>query len=417
MKVFKFGGASVKDAEGVKNVSSIIARHSNEQLLVVISAMGKTTNALEEVINAWWNKDDYRSPLMRIEKYHIDIINDLFEGSHPITEEVENLFLKLRIFLEKPQTGEYDRLYDQVVSYGEIISTKIVSAYLRLTGITNKWLDAREIIVTDGLHRQARVDWQTTVRLINEHVAGMLHKGVVLTQGFIGSFGNDTTTLGREGSDYTAAIFAYALNAEEVVIWKDVPGVMNADPRRYSRAVLFPELSYEASVEMTYYGATVLHPKTIKPLQNKRIKLNVRSFINPEEFGTIIHENAIVNEKLPVIIFKRDQCMLELKTRDFSFIAEEHIAQIFNRVVEFGINVNLMSNTAISFNMCIDDRGENVDKLMESLSGDYETSRFNQLQIITIKHPEALNTEDILTDKNIILEAKQGNTMQYVVNQ
>lgn len=418
MRVFKFGGASVQSAEAVKNVSRILQEYGNKPLVIVISAMGKTTNALEAVLSDYWNGIDFRPRLQDVKKYHFDIMEGLFGSrSLPIWDEIDNLFLAIELYFEKPLERNYDFLYDQIVSYGEILSTKIVSAYLNETGYRNKWIDARHFIITDNLYREARVDWDTTQTLISRIITGMANEAAVITQGFIGSTkDNITTTLGREGSDFTASIFAFALTASELVIWKDVPGILNADPKRFPNTRKFDRLSYHEAVEMTYYGATVLHPKTIKPLQNKNIPLNVRSFVHPEKAGTLIREDFPVNEDTPIIILKENQVLLSLSTKDYSFMAEENIETVFDEVVRNGIKVNVMNNSAISFLMCIDDRGQKVQNFIESLEKEFIIERTDGLELLTIKHYHDQALGDLLNDKKIMMELRSGTTVQFVLD-
>jgi aspartate kinase len=418
MKVFKFGGASVKDAESVKNVGRIIDRYGVGPLVVVISAMGKTTNALEDVINAWWNGQDYKSKIQETRQYHLDILQGLIpDHVNPVWDEMENLFLNLELYFDKPLEREYDFIYDQVVCYGELVSTKIVSAYLNSSGLRNKWLDARNFIITDDLFREARVDWDKTNELTTRIIPPIAMEMPVITQGFIGSTRyNDTTTLGREGSDYSASIFASALNAHELVIWKDVPGILNADPKKFRDPIKFDTLSYQVAIEMTYYGATVLHPKTIKPLQNKNIPLNVRSFIHPEEAGTMIRADIVINKDIPIFISKEKQILVSLSARDYSFIAEENIEKIFNEVVKFGIKVNVMNNSAISFNICIDDRGAKLDDFIVSLKEEFEIETLRDLELLTIKYFQKNGLPGLMDGKNILLEMLSGDTVQYVTS-
>ncbi|MDQ3073289.1 MAG: aspartate kinase, partial [Bacteroidota bacterium] len=364
MRVFKFGGASVKNAAAVKNVADILREYGHGPLVIVISAMGKTTNALEEIFLSYRTGGQTNPKIASLREWHLDIINDLFaNGNRILSDEIDNMFLSLELYFSKEIDSNYDLVYDQVVCYGELISTKIVSAYLNHVGYKNKWVDARNFIITNDLYRDARIDLDVTATLIERKIPGFTSSRPVITQGFIGSTkDNFTTTLGREGSDFTASIFAYALNAEELVIWKDVPGIMNADPGKFPDTVKFDKLSYEQAVEMTYYGASVLHPKTIKPIENKGIPLHVKSFIHPELTGTYVTGDASVNTGVPIIILKEKQLLLSLCTRDFSFIAEENINKIFQEVVNQGMKVNLMQNTAISFQICIDDREIKVER-------------------------------------------------------
>jgi len=417
MKVYKFGGASVKDAEAVKNVGKILKEFGTNPLVVVISAMGKTTNALEQVVNAWWKKENYTEKIEPVRAYHDSIMAGLFEDhNNAIWNEIANLFVALELYLARCTEFDYDLVYDEVVSFGELFSTKIVSAYLNTSGLTNTWVEVRNFVITDSLYREARVDWDTTTSFIAKVIPGIAARGPVITQGFIGSNkDNFTTTLGREGSDYTAAIFAYALDAKELVIWKDVPGIMNADPKKFPAAIKYNKLSYQEAVEMTYYGATVLHPKTIKPLQNKNIPLNVRSFINPSAEGTWIRADFPENKDVPIIIIKENQVLISLSTKDYSFIAEENIEKIFDEVVKFGIKVNVMHNSAISFQVCIDDRGERLADFIQSLESEFLINISKGLGLLTIKYFKENLLGDLLKEKKAILEMMSGDTVQYVL--
>lgn len=417
MKVYKFGGASVRSAEAVRNVERILKEFSARPLVIVISAMGKTTNALEDVLNLYWNKGPYQQKIREIQAYHMEIMNDLFPNkADDIYTDIGDIFMGLELFFEKPLEGKYDFLYDQVISYGEIISTRIVSAYLNDAGFINKWIDARQFVITDSLWREARIDWTATNNLISKRVSVLAAQQPIITQGFIGSTNdNDTTTLGREGSDFTASIFASALDAEEVVIWKDVPGIMNADPRKFSDAVLFNQLSYLEAIEMTYYGAAVLHPKTIKPIQNKNIPLNVRSFINPEAPGTIIRADIPSQTEVPIIIVKEKQRLLSLSTRDFSFIAEENISKIFENVVKYGINVNLMHNTAISFLICVDEMEEKLHDFLEVLEGEFNIESTQSLKLLSVKNYREDLISDLLKSEEMVWEQKGPDTAQFVL--
>jgi aspartate kinase len=420
MKVFKFGGASVQNAGAIKNVANILQNFGQGQLVIVVSAMGKTTNALEDVLNAFWEDKDHHNSIQQVKDYHFNIINGLFpeEKLADVKDEIDNYFIALEHYFEKEPERNYDYIYDQVVCYGELISSRILSLYLNSIGFRNKWIDARNFVITDDLYREARIDWKTTTNLIRSKIPQMLENAPVITQGFIGSSkDNVTTTLGREGSDFTASIFAYALDAEEVVIWKDVPGILNADPRKFPNTVKFDKLSYQEAIEMTYYGASVLHPKTIKPIQNKNIPMNVRSFIHPEAAGTIVTSDCPVMDDVPIIILKEKQQLVSLSTKDFSFIAEENIRTIFEAVVTHGISVNVMNNTAISFLICIDEMEQKVDSFEVALQEEFIINNTKNLQLLTIKHYREDMLGELLYNKEIILEQRSGNTVQFVIRQ
>jgi len=421
MQIFKFGGASVKDAEAVRNVKDILEKYASGPIVVVISAMGKTTNALEAVLDAYWNGEDWLEKLDIVKEYHYNILIELIpDESSPAWDDFKSIFKQLKKHLKKELKYSYDGEYDYIVSHGEIISTKIISAYLNESGFANQWIDARNYIITNALHREARVDWDMTQAFISDYLPSIVEKSPVITQGFIGSTTKKiTTTLGREGSDFTASVFAYCLNADELVIWKDVPGILNADPKKFAETVKFDSLSYHDVVEMTYYGATVLHPKTIKPLQNKNIPLSLRSFLDPELAGTLISnidENLPVN-LTPIIIIKEHQALISLSTRDYSFIAEEAIEMIFDEVVRYGIKVNVMRNSAISFQMSIDERHGSGEDFLSVLEKEFEISKLTGLELLTVKYPSETILKKLLKNKKIHLEMKSGDTVQYVLQQ
>lgn len=418
MKVFKFGGASVKDAASVKNVATILKEYKQEKLFVVISAMGKTTNALEEFTNALYNDLVMAEKLLiEIKAYHFNIINALFEDkNNAVFSDLHNAFVELDWMLDEMPVQAYDHTYDQVVSMGEIVSTKILSHYLNHVGIINLWIDVRDFIRTDNNYREAKVDWLATELLFNSNHDNYFNKknNLCITQGFIGGTSeNFTTTLGREGSDYTASIIAYLSNAEQVTIWKDVAGVMNADPKKFEDAVLLPHLTYHDAVELTYYGATVIHPKTIKPIQNKHIPLYVRSFLNYHETGTVINDSPSHNEQA-CFIHKPDQLLLSLSGKDFSFIVEDNISNIFAVLASFRIKVNLMQNSALSFSVCIDNTSKR-NAIIEQFSKDFYV-RYNEgIELFTVRHYNSEATDRLMKDKEIILEQRSRNTLQLVV--
>lgn len=418
MKVFKFGGASVKDAVSVKNVANILNEYKQDQLFVVISAMGKTTNALEEFTNALYHDLALAEKLLSgIKEFHFNIINALFENKDDsLFTDLHNAFVELDWMLDEIPAQSYDHTYDQVVSMGEILSTKILSRYLNVAGIPNLWIDVRDFIRTDNNYREAKVDWQTTELLFNDHKENYFNEvhNICITQGFIGGTSeNFTTTLGREGSDYTASIIAYLGNAEQVTIWKDVAGVMNADPKKFSDAVLLPHLTYHDAVELTYYGATVIHPKTIKPIQNKHIPLYVRSFLNYHETGTVINDEPSHNEQA-CFIHKPDQLLLSLSGKDFSFIVEDNISSIFAVLASFRIKVNLMQNSALSFSVCIDNTSKR-NAIIEQFSEDFYV-RYNEgIELFTVRHYDAEAIRKLMENKEVILEQRSRNTLQLVV--
>ncbi|MGL4596508.1 MAG: aspartate kinase [Bacteroidia bacterium] len=420
MKVFKFGGASVKDAEAVKNVAAILKQFPNEQLVVVISAMGKTTNALERLTNAFFYKKEDPLPILEeVRQYHVAILHGLFDNpQHPVFDELHNTIVELEWAIEDEPTHTYDCEYDQIVSLGELISTKIVAAYLKHVGIKSTWRDIRDVIKTDNTYREGKVDWLLTEKLIREDFLLALQDektGIIVTPGFLGvTSENFTTTLGREGSDYTAAILAYCADAESVTIWKDVPGVLNADPKWFDETQLIPQLTYQDAIELTYYGATVIHPKTIKPLQNKHIPLFVRSFVQPEKEGTKIH-HAQTPLPIPCFLFKVDQVLLTISPRDFSFIVEENLSSIFNLFSKHGVKINTMQNSALSFSICVDQNEQKLPALIKALQEQYRVLYNDKIELVTIRYYDQQTIDRVTKDKKILLEVKSRYTAQMVM--
>ncbi|SFW34134.1 aspartate kinase [Sinomicrobium oceani] len=414
MKIFKFGGASVKDAKGVKNVVKVLETVGYDNTLLVVSAMGKTTNALEEVIkNYFQNKDELQSSIQEVKKYHNEILLELFEKeSHPVFWKVDGLFAELSSFLGRNKSPNYNFVYDQVIGFGELISTTIISQYLLETGIKNTWLDVRNFIKTDATYRDANVDWESTQQNINEGV----NKGLLnITQGFLGSDPNNfTTTLGREGSDYTAAIFAYCLNAESVTIWKDVPGVLNADPRYFENARLLNQISYTEAIELAFYGASVIHPKTLQPLQRKEIPLYVKSFINPTGAGTSVSKGQDLEPKVPCFIVKKDQVLISLSSLDFSFIVEENISEIFKLLHDHRMKVDVIQNSAISFSVCADNKFNNLKDLLNILKAKFKVDCEEGVSLYTVRHATQDSLEELENGKDILLKQRLQNTVQLV---
>ena len=371
MKIFKFGGASVKDAEGVKNLAKVVQQQGSENTLVVISAMGKMTNAFEEVIDAYFYKSDtLQKKRTQVESYHKKMMDDLFEKDNEIYTQIDTLFEELDWFLNRNTSQRYNYVYDQIICFGELLSTRIVSAYLKTVQLENNWLDVRNYIKTDSNYRDAKVNWTLTQQIITKKVA--THQ-LNVTQGFLA--GNDTentTTLGREGSDYTAGIFAYCLNAESVTIWKDVAGVLNADPRVFEETTLLEQISYEEAIEMAFYGASVIHPKTIQPLQNKEIPLYVKSFLNPTAPGTKVSKGATLVPYIPCFIVKKNQVFVSISTNDFSFMVENNLSYIFKKLHDYKLKVNLIQNSAISFSVCVDNKFGNFDAFYTALTNEFK---------------------------------------------
>lgn len=417
MQVFKFGGASVKDATAVKNVGDVLNFFPNEKICIVISAMGKTTNALERLTDAFFHKKGNAEDLLEeIKSFHFSICKELFPNeNHQIYNELENTFVELHWAIEDEPTHTYDFEYDQIVSMGEVISTKIVSAYLNEIKIHNKWIDARGIIQTDNTYREGKVDFDLTESLVERELLPLFNaNNILITQGFIGGTSeNFTTTLGREGSDYTASILAYCLNAKSVTIWKDVPGVLNADPKWFKNTKKIDELSYQDAIELTYYGASVIHPKTIKPLQNKGIPLIVKSFLNPKEPGTIIRES---NKRLqiPSYIFKTHQILISLQPKDFSFIAEENLSDIFEIISRHHVKINLMQLSAISFSICCDNDAK-IKSLLDELQVLFKVLYNENVELMTIRYYNDETIESLTKNKRILLEQKSRFTVQMIM--
>ncbi len=419
MQVFKFGGASVKDADGVKNLAEIVKNYPSNNLLIVVSAMGKTTNKLEELHSAYLKNDTRALAILEEAKaFHFQIIHDLFEDeNHPIYNDIANTFVEIEWLLEEEANDAPDYIYDQIVSIGELLSTKIVAAYLNKIGISTLWTDARNYIKTDNNYREANVIWDKTEQEIQKQLLPLLNKQMVVSQGFIGATSeNFTSTLGREGSDYSAAIFCACLNAESLTIWKDVPGVLNADPKWFDETEKIDQLSYHDAIELTYYGATVIHPKTIKPIQNKGIPLYVRSFMHPNEPGTTITD---ITSPLPVpsFIFKVNQVLISIFPKDFSFIMEENLSHIFNIFHRNKVKVNTMLNSAISFSVSVDGDEEKIDKLIKDLSEGFKVKYNKGLELVTIRYYNQQTIDRVTVNKKVLLEVKSRYTCQMVIKE
>jgi aspartate kinase len=418
MQVFKFGGASVKNAESIINVASILKKITDTKTIVVISAMAKTTNKLEELVNAYfYSEGDVQAILNELKNFHFAILLQLIpDKNNHIYNDIENVFLELLWTIEDEPTNNYNYYYDQIVSLGEVLATKIVSAYLNETEINNKWIDARGIIQTDNSYREGKVNYELSQHLVKTELMPFFNSiNIVITQGFIGGTSeNFTTTLGREGSDYTAALLAYFSDAEQVFIWKDVPGVLNADPKYFKNTKKIDELTYHDAIELTYYGASVIHPKTIKPLQNKNIPLFVKSFINPAEEGTVIKDS---NKRSSVTsyIFKTNQILLSIQPKDFSFIAEDNLSNIFTILSKNNVHVNMMQNSAISFSICTDFDSHKINPLIEELQKEFKVLFNNPVQLMTIRNYDQDTITKLSADKIILIEQRSRNTHQMVL--
>jgi aspartate kinase len=406
MKIFKFGGASIKDAESVKNVANIIRTEVAKDTLVVISAMGKMTNAFEDVVEAYYNKtENLPKKLNFIEDFHKNIMNSLFDKEDTVYKDIAILFGELGWFLARNTSQRSNYVYDQIICFGELLSTRIVSAYLSKIGIDNCWFDVRNYIKTDSNYRDAKVDWQLTEEIISKKVDT---SKLNITQGFIAA--NDTensTTLGREGSDYTAAIFAYCLHAESVTIWKDVDGVLNADPRVFAETTLLKQISYEEAIEMAFYGASVIHPKTLQPLERKEIPLLVRSFLNPKQTGTKVSKGSSLRPYSPCFIVKKDQILLSISALDFSFMVENNISYIFQKLHDYQLKVNLIQNSAISFSVCIDNKFNKFDVFYNELKKQFKMDVQKEVDLYTVRH---------FDDKAIAVIEAKGKSLLTQIN-
>lgn len=416
MQVFKFGGASIKDANGIKNVASVLQKVGYKNTLIVISAMGKTTNAIEIVINNYIkNKSELQSSLQDVKKYHNEILLALFDNErHPVFKKVSDLFDELRSFFDRNKSPDYNFVYDQTIGYGELVATTIVSYYLNEIGLINHWMDVRDYIKTDSYYRRANVNWESTQQQISTKFD---KSNLNITQGFIGSDANNfMTTLGREGSDYTAAIFAYCLNAESVTIWKDVPGVLNADPRYFENAQLLNQISYREAIELAFYGASVIHPKTLQPLQGKEIPLFVKSFLSPDNPGTMVGKGIGIEPNIPCFIVKKNQVLISLSSLDFSYIVEENISEIFRLLHLYKMKVDVIQNSAISFSVCIDNIYNNLDNLLQHLKAKFKVTCHEDVSLYTIRHfnMEAIN--QLEQGKTVLLKQMTQETVQMVTN-
>jgi aspartate kinase len=412
MKIFKFGGASVRDAAAVKNLADIVG-HYKAPLIIIVSAMGKTTNAMELVLYHYFSqgkqlKDSYA----RVVNFHRNIMEDLFPQGHEVFEKVQGIFTALKNKLKAEPTMTYSFEYDQVVSFGEIISTTIVSEYLNFAGIDCTWIDIRKVLKTDNTYREAKVNFELSEKFVQ---STLNENKIYLTQGFIGSDENNlTTTLGREGSDYTAALLAYFLNAEDVIVWKDVPGVLNADPKWFDNTEKLDKLTYTDAIELAFYGASVIHPKTIQPLKRKNINLWVKSFYDYEATGTRIG-NVKYKKLIPCFIFKMDQVLIDIYPDDLSFIAEDNLQTIFKVLAEYNLKVNLMQNTAVHFRLCVNNDNTRIPKVVEKLTGNFQVRTTTHLELITIRYYDQATIDRVMVNKEMLLEQRSNSTIQLLV--
>ncbi|GHV72300.1 aspartokinase [Bacteroidia bacterium] len=418
MKIFKFGGASLANAQCFRNTANIIAQYLDEPLVVVVSAMGKTTNQLEELLSTSRNGGDVLPIYNQIRDAHFLVLSELFPSvADAVYSEVEALFFAM-MHTFKLKDEDYDYHYDQMVGMGEMLSSTILSHYLSNQGVQNTWCDVRTCIATDSIFREGNVNWTVTERQIRQRIEPVVaHTPCVITQGFIGMDDKKRmTTLGREGSDYTAAIFAYCLQAKSMTIWKDVQGFLNADPRFFDNPQKIDILSYNEAIELAYYGASIIHPKTIKPLQNKQIPLLVKSFNNPEASGTVIHnEEAIETSKLTYYICKPNQVLFSIYPKDFSFIAEQNLSFILFVFAENNMKINLMQNAAVSFTVCVDCNKQRIADLVETLSNKFDVRYNEHLELVTVRHYRNVDIKAMLGDATIFLEQRNRTTAQFVV--
>ena len=414
MRVFKFGGASVKDAEGVRNLGAVLKTTGYDKTLVVVSAMGKTTNRMELVIkNYFENKTELQSAIHEVVKCHDEILKGLFDNKrHQVFTDVKVLFDELNTFFKSNKSPDYNFVYDQTIGFGELISTTIISHYLNEIGLKNNWIDVREFIKTDSYYRRSNVNWeQTQTNIASNFDTSILN----ITQGFLASDANNfTTTLGREGSDYTAAIFAYCLNANNVTIWKDVPGVLNADPRYFENTQLLHQISYREAIELAFYGASVIHPKTLQPLQQKEIPLYVKSFLNPPAEGTCVSKSKILVPEVPCFIVKKNQILISLSSLDFSYIMEENISEIFSLLHLYKMKVDVIQNSAISFSVCIDNLYNNLEKLLQHLKAKFKVTCNENVSLYTIRHYNEVSIKELERDKTLLLKQLTQGTVQIV---
>ena len=412
-RVFKFGGTSIKDANNIKRIADILIKYASEDLVVVFSAMGKITNMLEEVVEDYMQKNGQAEDKLQLVKdFHAHLLGELFESNHAIYNEVNNLFVEIEWVLEDEPNLDYAFNYDQIVSVGELLSTKIMSAYLNENGFENSWVDVRDIIRTDNKYRNAKIDWEQTISSCKENINSF----PITTQGFIGCTSeNFTTTLGREGSDFTAAILAFSLDAEQVIIWKDVDGVLNADPRFFEETEQLMSIPFEEAIELAYYGAKVMHPKTIQPLQKKSIPLEVKSFLNPKKKSSIIGDFESITPFVSSYIVKENQILISIADKNLSFIVEEHLSSIFSLFSNFGARVNMMQNSAVSFSFCIDNDSHKIPELLDALKKNFKVYFNENLIMYTIRHYNEDSISKLLINKELLLEQKSRHTIHFVV--
>ena len=413
MKVFKFGGASIKDISSINNILKIISTYNEDRLVIVVSAMGKTTNALELVVHNYFNnKENLQASISEVYNFHLEIINNLFEKSHPIFSDISKSFEKLNSFIKANKSPSYSFVYDQIVSLGELLSSRIIHHFLLNNNINCSFIDARNCIKTNSKYRGAKVEWDITNKKIKDYISD---SKISVTQGFIGSDKNNfTVTLGREGSDYSAAIFAYVLNAESLSIWKDVPGLLNADPKFFNNTKLLNQISYSETIELAFYGASIIHPKTLQPLQKKEIPLLVKSFKNPQSKGTIISKGIDIEPLVPCYIFKQNLILLKLSSLDFSFMVEDNISDIFKELHKFKMKVDVIQNSAISFSVCFFDKYNKIKELIKNLEGKYKIDMHKNVSLFTIRHFDEKSIKKITNKRKLLLEQRTEKTVRLI---
>ena len=415
MKIYKFGGASVKDYNGIENLFKLIKETGYKEILIVVSAMGKSTNAMELIVKNYFNnKNELQYSINEVENFHNEILSKLFTNkNHEIYNEVKTVFENIKEFLKRNKSPDYSFVYDQIVANGELLSTKIINAYLNYKGISCNWIDSRELIKTDSNYRDSDLIWDIT----QKNISNKIDKKILnITQGFIASdVNNFNTTLGREGSDYSAAIYAYCLNADSLTIWKDVPGFLNADPKVFDNTVLLEYISYTEAIELAFYGATVIHPKTLQPLQKKEIPLYVKSFLKPNEKGTTISRAIKIKPETPCFIVKKNLNLLKLSSLDFSFIVEKNISEIFQVLDKNRMKVDLIQNSAISFSVCIYDKFDRLDELLSNLKAAFKVECIENVSLFTIRHFNQNSCDDILKNYQLLLEQRTEDVIQLVV--
>ena len=416
MRVFKFGGASVNSTAAVRNMAAIVKDYGQRPLVVVVSAMGKTTNRLEQLVPGVRPQSEHPALLEQLYNYHIQIIRELFPNPQDaVYGDFERLFAQLRTQTAQQPT-DYNFDYDQTVCFGELISTTIISRYLESMGLKNKWVDVRKVVRTDSHYREGIVDFDQTQALAQQWFVPQDDNEMFVTQGFIAGTGDGhTTTLGREGSDYSAAILSYCLDAESMTIWKDVPGFLNADPKYFHDTVKVEQIPYNEAIELAYYGASVIHPKTVKPIQNKNIELHIKSFLSPQDEGSVIGPYDTIKPLTPLYIFKNNQILLSVLPKDFSFIAEDNLQTIFAALAALNIRVNLMQNSALSFSICIDDNEILLEKLQQCLSSQFRLRYNRGLQLVTIRYYTQQIIDRIVAGRPILLQQRSRSTTQLVV--